>query len=512
MEKNETGSKSINTLTEAFQQDIRRIWTAYQEENSSKETYALVMYGNEEAEPFLFPVMLSEEGLTQVGKKYVEKGYMDTLDEARRALRYSVDDAPDPYKNEKQMTALKNAMAEGDELKGISGLKILVESAILALSTLEKEGLFGKGKSRGSLLLLVIVIETDQDYMKDSVRRLNPARLSKEFLEFIKPKGPFRSCSGLILSPDGSTLYGATNVPQEKSGGPGSGQNQIVAYSLSGRTLTPRWDYRFPCWGDSVRGMAVSPKGDLWTLRMQYNGFGSSSKATSLIQQFSPFHGKPLQEKSIEEGPVALITDEKGRRVFLLTDEAVLEFTSSLRLKRRTELKERAYSILKMSKNTFLLASESGVCKMDKRGRVESTPIQGKTHSLSTDKAKRWLVVGEWFKGRPGETDTIEIPVTLYDAHTLKEERKFHLPGHQLVYPKLSPHGKWVICLANRIHGNRKSMVLFDTASGAVLGQGGKTDLCKDMIFLSDNRTLAYPFSGSMDSEPIRFLNLETMS
>jgi hypothetical protein len=73
-------SGKIALLKDAYFEDIQRVWGEYKKENPDKTPYALVLYGVEGGDPYLWPAILTEEGLKSVAQEYMDKGHMDTLE------------------------------------------------------------------------------------------------------------------------------------------------------------------------------------------------------------------------------------------------------------------------------------------------------------------------------------------------------------------------------------------------------------------------------------------------
>ncbi|MEM7393557.1 MAG: hypothetical protein AAF492_14525 [Verrucomicrobiota bacterium] len=92
----------------------------------------------------------------------------------------------------------------------------------------------------------------------------------------------------------------------------------------------------------------------------------------------------------------------------------------------------------------------------------------------------------------------------LFAFPSFKALAEVHHPGHQLVAPMLSPDGTRLSCMANRLHGNRESVALFDTASRTLLAES-KADFFSVSEYLPNHRTVVLPKSGFMEGEPIRF-------
>jgi len=80
-------------LRAAFKTDLADCWNLALKSHPDHKPYAFALWGLEGCAHFM-PCVLTEEGLTQAAGRYVKKGTCDTLEEARKLLRYSVADAP----------------------------------------------------------------------------------------------------------------------------------------------------------------------------------------------------------------------------------------------------------------------------------------------------------------------------------------------------------------------------------------------------------------------------------
>ncbi|MEM7393558.1 MAG: DUF4303 domain-containing protein, partial [Verrucomicrobiota bacterium] len=381
--------RRTGALCAAFEKDVRSAWEAFQSDPKGRKPYPLVLYGVDGGDPYLWPAVLTEEGHEAVGQRYVDDGLMDTLEEACREVRFSVADAPDAFDFEDEMPAVTAELARLEKAAGEDGVEWtpVTEAAMEALSRLDQDGLFGNGTAREGLLLMVEVMDSFEDPCEESIRRLNSKSAYKRFKDYIRIEGVMKSCNGLAITPDGRHLFAVNNVPHPKRSG--DDINEIVAYRLEGTTLHRLWAYNFPSFGDSVRDMAVTPDGVLWTVRLRYKPNGSS-----LIQQFSVESGDPIRELKVAEEPAAMAVARDGSKVALLTRHALLVVDASLALIFRVEFEERSYDVLFLQHGDLLVATDDGVQRVTSGGEVQPTEVTGHTFSLSLDAAESILAVG----------------------------------------------------------------------------------------------------------------------
>jgi hypothetical protein len=79
MPRNPTPKLSPAQLRKAYAQDLAAAWTRARRAHASETPYAFVLYGTEGGQPpQLLPCLLTEESLTRVAQRYVDKGYHDT--------------------------------------------------------------------------------------------------------------------------------------------------------------------------------------------------------------------------------------------------------------------------------------------------------------------------------------------------------------------------------------------------------------------------------------------------
>jgi hypothetical protein len=505
MEKD--NKESTDELTKAFQKDIDNIWKLFHQSNTDESPYALIMYGNEESNPELFPAILTKEALNKVSKVYVDKGLMDTMEEANTALRFSVEDFEDSFQYADSMRNLKTATHTLGSFRGKSRWKYLTDAAMKALSDLDKDGLFGKGKERAELLLLIIVIESDDDYFTRSLKELNPPEVSKKILKSLKKKGVYKSCNQLIISPDGQYLYSADSLPSSDDSI--DSENELVCYSLKGTNIVRQWRYTFPSFGDSIRDMVMTSQGKLWVLRQRYSGSGRSSNANTLIQQFSPDKNKPVIEKQFSLESRAIAVFNKASHIALLTQNEIYIFNKNLGLLKIIDLEEQGFNFMFINKKELFVTTAKGLLKVSIKGKVDTTSIMEEIFYLGTDSEEKQLALSRPFDIERKGVKRIDFPVHLYDIKTLEHLKDIHISDHQLGNPVLSPNGKYLACIANRLHGNRKSLAVFEISTGELLYQSDEVLFINSFSFLSDSQTVVLSDSGIMEKEPIKFIGIK---
>src|SRR5688572_30780351 len=168
-------------LREAFQTDLAACWQCARSLHPSETPYTFALHGLE-GTPHLYPYVLTEEGLTQVARRYVAEGYHETVEEARKELRYSMEDSPYSTELEDQLPNV-NALVEPieDTLDETEGYALLARAAMEAFASLDEQGIFGKGKQREKLLLLIDTSLAEKDWSFPSVKRLNSRKAATRY-------------------------------------------------------------------------------------------------------------------------------------------------------------------------------------------------------------------------------------------------------------------------------------------------------------------------------------------
>jgi hypothetical protein len=133
-------------LRDAFVADLASCWQYARSLHPKEAPYAFALHGLE-GTPQFYPQVLTEESLTQVAKRYVANGYHETVEEARKDLRYSMEDSPYTSELDEKLPTV-NALMESfaHELDETEGYELLAKAAIDAFIALDKQGIFGKGK------------------------------------------------------------------------------------------------------------------------------------------------------------------------------------------------------------------------------------------------------------------------------------------------------------------------------------------------------------------------------
>jgi sugar lactone lactonase YvrE len=486
-------------LRDAFRQDLAAAWNHARALHPDHTPYAFVLYGVEGG-PRLTPHVLTEESLTQGAGRYVDDGSYDTLEEARKGIRYSVPDSPFVSELDEMLPSVKALMAPfEDSLDETEGYELLAGAAMDALKALDKEKLFGSGKQREKLLLLIITEDTEKEWATSSARKLNSAAAFKRFDKETRVSGPFVCSDAIAVSPDGRSLYSAgsreTDAETEDS------DSEIVAYNINGLRLKRRWTFSFPSFGDSGKDLGCAPDGTMVVLRARFSG----EFPRAMLMRFGPDSKRVLQETELKGEAASLALAADGSRMaVVLHNETVHVLDAAFQKLSVIELPAAGFAACFLRSGELLVATDAGLVRIDKALEMKSTPYRSPAFSLSVDAAEKQLVVSRWFPvGDDRGPRNMEFGVDILSLPDLEPVRKILVPGHQAVRGVLSPDGHRVALEARECGKNREFIGVFDAQTGRELARR-KSFLTGDLAFLPDSRTLAIAYSEHTTGEPIK--------
>ncbi|HYE18156.1 MAG TPA: DUF4303 domain-containing protein [Tepidisphaeraceae bacterium] len=492
-------------LRDAYAADLRAAWEYFRTKYGDQTPYAFVMYGVEDPTR-LEPHVLTEEGLTRVAQRYLKDGYHDTLDEARKALRYSVADSPLFDALEGRVPAAEALLAGNDAaLDRAGGYVLLVKTAADALARLDKEGLFGKGKARAGLLLAVLLEDADDDegLADKATKRLNPPAVVKRFEKETAVEGVYAAADVIALAPGGKTIYVAGT--RDDQDGEDSDENHVARVDLAGRKLTRRWAFAHPNDGDSVAALVAHPAGRaVYALRTQV---GDDGESAGLLMRFAHDRGKPTHERRLNAQGTALAVSPDGSRLALaLADKTVaLLDPADLRTLATHKIPDTASALLWLANGPILAATGKLLVRLDPDGGKVTATVKLPAFHLAADAGERLLAVGRWFEMRDILDRSKRKPfgVTLLRLPSLKPVREVRVDGFQAVTPALSPDGTLLACELHRIGvAPRYAVAVFDTRTGKELARR-KSNYVNDLAFLPDGRTLVIADSGHYKGEAL---------
>jgi hypothetical protein len=169
---------SDKQLIQAITADLRDAWSKFQEKHPDETIYGFGLYTTDGGDYFI-PFVLGEKGYEEIAEDGDEDGF----------LRWNVADSP--YHEDEDCicyTRTDEAIAElpspfsfEDDDESDAALQVFFDSAFEALQSLDKEKLFGTGKARDSITLLLTAGDIDEDFVLNYAKKLNPAKVFETF-------------------------------------------------------------------------------------------------------------------------------------------------------------------------------------------------------------------------------------------------------------------------------------------------------------------------------------------
>lgn len=500
---------SPTRLRKAFEADLAAAWTRFCAGHAKETPYAFALYGVEGGWPHLTPVVMTEESLTRVAGKYVEKGHYDTLEEARKALRYSTADSPHVRDLERSTPNVdKEFEPHAERLGDDEGYEALATAAMKALANLDAQGLFGTGTVRDQLLLIIITEDIDKDWSTPSAKKLNPKIVYDQFEQATAIEGEYASCSSLALSPDAKSLYctGGRRYRPAKPGGKEEDVSEIIAFALDGFRLTRRWTFQFPTFGDSGRKVALSSDGrSLFVLRAQYQ----DKACHSLLLRFAVDHHAVIETRDVigEPASFALASDGSGAAISMHNKTLHL-FDRQLRPTHQISLPSQIYSMQYLQSGDLLIAGENGIFRRRVNSGDAELILAQRAHRLALDHQEQLLAVSRWFDSPSQFNDQAKarakepFGVQLFRWPSLEPLPSFDVPGHQCVTVALSPDGKLLALEAHALEKQKCWLIVFDVETRREIARR-KSNYISDLCFFPDGRHLAVTENGYTTTEPI---------
>jgi hypothetical protein len=489
-------------LRDAFINDLSAVWEYAQTTHGKDQPYALALYGVE-GQPELFPQVLTEGGLSAVAAKYVERQMYETLDEARKALRFSVADSP-LFREFAERLPTVRALWEPvaytiDEIKGYD---ILAKAAIAAFKKLDEAGTFGKGEEREKVLLIVITEDTDVEWAEKSAKQSNPAGVFKKYQEATAVDGPYASTDAMVVAADGKSIYAlkARENPKSKPGRDDEFINEIVGYDVQGFRVRLRWAYDLTPIDGQHRNLALAADGKS-VLAMVYS---YKRKSAGLwLKRLAAADGKLLAEARFKDDGKSTAVSADGKHIAVGTDEAtVLLLDPELKILHTVDVESRPRSLLFLrSTGQLLVGDDRTITRVDPAAGKVVGVVNAAGHCLSCDASERMLTTSKWFDSGADEPEP--FGVGLRSLPDLKALKQFDVPDRAAVLPALSPDGRRLVLESHPVDaGGSIYAVVFDVETGKPLGQR-KVDGHKQMRFMPDSQTIAIPTAGYTSREPL---------
>lgn len=166
---------SSRELVAALVADLRNAWTEFHNQHPDEVVYSFGVYTSDGGD-YLIPFVLGEKGFEEIAEG----------DEDDAFLRWNVADSPyheafDYTRTEEAHAELPSPFSFEDDEEAEAAAQVFFESAVEALQFLDHEKLFGSGKSREGITLLLTAGDIDEDFVLDHAKKLNPAKVYKAF-------------------------------------------------------------------------------------------------------------------------------------------------------------------------------------------------------------------------------------------------------------------------------------------------------------------------------------------
>lgn len=496
-------------LKKAFLQDLTDAWQSFRATHPDETPYAFVLYGLEGALlPQLHPVVLTQESLTRVAQRYVDKGHYDTLEESRKALRYSIADSPHFAKQPQTLPTVDALLAPSVELDETEGYELLAKAAMAAFADLDKQELFGAGKAREQILLMVTTDGTEKDWSLPSAKKINPPAVFQRYQDETKIEGTFASCDSFALTSDAKILFACITRknPDYKPGGPNEFLREISAFTCQSPRLTKIWTHVQPE-RTVPQIVACTPDGTQLLALQSRRGNGPCQ---CLLLRLDPKTGNEISRTEFPGEPAELAIAHDGSRAAVGTHDSTLRvFDSAFQTLFEKKLEGKPKGLHFLTTGELLIAADDhGVLKLDATLNAPTKSIPTKAFALSVDAAESSICVSRWFFTTGLNRDPNPFGVKLFPLKSQHPPAEFIVPGYQCVNATLSPDAKLLALDARQVDTPRKLIVVFDVATGREVARR-KSPSLKKLSFLPDNRTLAIAFAGHVTGEPINFWSWE---
>jgi WD40 repeat protein len=482
-------------LRQAFITDLVSCWQYARSLHPKETPYAYVLFGLE-GSPQLYPHVLTEQGLQQAAKRYVANGHYEKVEEARKELRYSIEDSPHATELEGKLPTV-DAMVEpvAHTLNETQGYALLAKAAMEAFAVLDKQGTFGSGKQRDGLLLMIDTSFAEKDWSLPSVSRLNPSTAVKRYEMQTKVEGVYASCDALTFSPDGKSLFfaGRREIDPRKE----KSVYEVVGCEVVGLQLKRRWNRSFP----GLNGFrAIATSGDGASVCAIANQFRGGEK-TALFK-FDCRNGKQIQTHMLRGAAQSLAFTPDSQHITVATAEALYLLDQDFRELQTVKLKSYPFDVLPLKTGEILVGCEKGLMRVDmhfKAAIMRSKEI----FRLSADKSNRIALISRGYVilGSDRERNS-EFGFQVYALPKLKLLKTITIPERQVARATISPNGNTIACEANGIGKRTTDIVVFETKHFREVARR-KSNSVSDLKFSPDGQLLAFTKTGHTTSEPI---------
>ncbi len=488
---------STSKLTEAIAQDLREAWQKLIKSEKREEIYCFGIYTTELGD-YLIPTACGEKGLAKVAKRYVKEGHYKS-GEALEALRWSLPDSPhhDTFKYDRTEMLLSDRPDPYGLTESQSDREARTrhQAAYTALKTLDKEGLFGKGKMRESITIVLTGPDNADEFALHWLKKLNPKSVYEAFIEpihqtptqgTIEQYGSRKSgTSALALSVDGQyiAIAGDTRAFVFETGPP----RQVLA-----KELPKRGAYA------NLHGVSFSVEGTLAVLTEEG---GKPTLSILTGKNWSKVKHFPLQDKeplSFVGSPTgdwyAMSTQNNWLTVYAPNDEQLARFKAHKDWPRK----------IAVSPNSRLLASadrRSGLFVWDTlkwEPAIHNAGIKANAVTFN-NKGDRMAVYSPW------ERD----PLRIVNPQTGKVLKTYNLE-REIQTAAFSPDDTLLALGMNPIEiCDPAEAALVDLKAGKIIrSQYGSHSSIDDLAFITSNGTTKIAIAGDPEDKALMALTV----
>lgn len=465
----------------------------------AKETpYAFALHGLE-GTPQLYPYVLTEESLTRVANRYVTNGHHETVQEARKDLRYSMEDSPYAGELEGKLSTVDSLMEPiAPTLDETEGYALLAKAAMDAISDLDKQGLFGKGKQREKLVLIIDTSFAKKDWSLPSVKRLNPRTVVNRYVAETKVEGDYVSAEDLCFSADGKLM--SYEGYREVDPRAGKIYREQIVCDVKGLRLERRW------------ALSSRRDGGFFNITCGADGTVCLTDATECDGKYqTKLFRYPKGDKSrgshvvLPGEAVGLKISPDGSKIAFIMNEKLHLLNEKLQTVAVHNAPKNARLAHFLRSGDLLVVVKKRLVRIDALGKWSPLPHDGEVLWPSLDAAETLCAIS-FMKGglsceqKPRDQHGFK----LYSFPKMRLLREFKIPVYQLTAATLSSDGKLAACTASECGTYQKFIVAYDVKSGKEITRRNGKEI-NDFVFLPGKPVLVLGTRGHMKKEPVIF-------
>jgi hypothetical protein len=486
-------------LRDAFKADLAACWQYARSLHPKETAYAFALHGTEGV-PHFYPYVLTEEGLTKVAERYVAKGYHETMAEARKELRYSMEDSPYAIELEGRLPTV-DALIQPieDTLDETEGYALLAKAAMEAFAALDKQGTFSKGKEREKLLLMIDTSLAEKDWSLPSVKRMN-SRAAANRYEKETSEGDYVSASSLRIAADGRVL--CYKIYREVDPRTGKIFDDLMVCDVAGLRLKRRWCISLRS-SDVFPDITCAPDGTVFVAARK----GDDPNYTTTLTRYADGEKSRKSQATFAGELSSLIGSVDGSTAAILI-EGKIHFLDEKLQTIASHVAANDVVLEQFLKSGDVLATKRrGIVTLNSAGKWRALPYREPVRwiSLNSDETLCAISVfkpGLAHKQKPKD----QYGFKLLSFPKMKLLRSFEIPSHQLTQAKLSPDGKLVAAEASECGTRNAFIIVFDVKTGREVARRKlKYSNSEEMAFLPGSNVLVLTTSGRTKSEPITF-------